>query len=165
MFLTDEEIANAVANEHIIENFDSNKLGSISYDLEIEKIVIPEDGNHKELNSYLLEPGSTVFISSKENINLPNNLMCFVNPRNSCIRMGLNISAPIYQPGHHTKIFIRVSNSSGDRVMLRAGESIASIMFSRLSKDVASPYQGPFTDEFSYTGLGSFHTTKTPNIY
>lgn len=122
------------------------------------------DQEHEKKKAYLLKPGETVFLSSVENIRLPNDCMAIVNQRNSSIRQGLFVSAPVYHPGHHTKIFIRVTNISQDGCRLTAGGSIASIMFYALSRDVERPYAGTFSDEFNYRGIGDFHPVAIPDI-
>lgn len=163
MYLSDKDIRQYLMTQNLIENFDSANLGSVSYDLRVEKII-KIDETQRELSTYILEPGETVFIASIENIKLPNNCFGIVVPRNSCIRMGLSIVAPVFHPGHHTKVFIRVTNISQNKISLKSNTSIASIMFYVLNQDVEHPYTGTFSNEFNYQGVGNFHSTSIPDI-
>lgn len=161
MFLYDKEISELSGN--VIENFDPDNFGNISYDLRIEEIIkCSKDG--KNVQSYMMEPGETVFVSSVENIKLPNDCLGIIIQRNSCIRMGLDVVGPVYQPGHYTKVFVRVTNQSQGKILLKQSKSIASIMFYRLNEEVNSPYQGIFVNEFDFKGVGKFHTTHIPEI-
>lgn len=172
MFLSDNEITKLIIEQGAVENYDVNSqgkiegLGAISYDLHTKEIIIVsnEDPHHKSCETYQLNPGSTVFISTIENVNMPNDCIGMITPRNSRIRIGLQISAPVYHPGHHTKIFIRVSNISDECIVLKAGESIASIMFGKLSSPTSAPYRGAFVDEFKYSGVSNYSTDGLPEI-
>ena len=131
VFLTDRQIDNLITTHpNALQPYDRSKLGAISYDLQIECINICDDSNErgKRVENHILKPGETVFISCTENIWLPNDYMGIIVQRNSRIRRGLYVDSPVYHPGHHTKIFLRVANVSKDHIRLKKGDSIASIM-------------------------------------
>ena len=87
---------------------------------------------------------------------MPNNLVGKIIDKNSQIRRGLLVSAPVYQPGHKTRIFIRVTNLSDKDITLNRGEQIASIMFEELDGEPKNLYNGAFVDEYEYKGLSSY---------
>lgn len=161
MYLTDLEIRKLTTEKGLIENFKEENLGCVAYDLTVEKIIT---NGEKESESYNVSPRETVFIATEENIKLPNDCIGIVNARNSSIRMGLDVCAPVYQPNHHTKLFIRVTNVSNNKILIRKGMSVSSIMFCKLNNVVEKPYNGTFTNEFNYTGVGKCHKTSTPMI-
>lgn len=117
--------------------------------------------NHSAHKEYTLAPNESVFIDTEESIQLPNDIVETVSIRNSAIRLGLSIEAPVYRPGHHTRLFIRVTNLSEGAITLSAGQSICFLLLNKLVDKVA-PYQGTFTNEFDYKGLGDFHKTPIP---
>ena len=83
----------------LIENMKSTHLGSVAYDLTVKNVCwVDEKGTHQE-ESHILKRGESVFVSSEEILNIPNNMIGIIIPRNSSIRMGLDIAAPVYQPG------------------------------------------------------------------
>lgn len=139
----------------IIKNTIPENFQTLSYDLRIEKIIIVNGDSKRELDKYQLSPGSIVFVSTIEDICLPNNVVGTVVQRNSIIRRGLSVNAPVYLPGHHTKLFLRVQNLTQDDIELKKGDSIASLMFDELTNEV-EPYKGKYTDEFNYIGVGDF---------
>lgn len=148
------EVMRTIQNMDIIENAEPTNFGKISYDLRVDKIIVdPKGVDKKELNSFILAPGGTVFVSTVENLKMPLDMIGVVVQRNSVIRSGLSIDAPIYQPGHHTKVFLRVTNISDDDINIQYHQEIASVMFSKLSEAV-EPYDGKFVDEFDYIGVG-----------
>lgn len=142
----------------ITEGFEKQLLGPISHDLTIEKMLISKN---EELETYEIPPQKTIFIQCEQVINLPTDLIGIVHGKNSRIRQGLEISSPIYQPGHHTKIFFRLTNISSDVIFLRAKDKIAQISFSEVKGDSNIKYQGTFQNEFDYKGLGKYDSEYT----
>lgn len=166
MFLTIEALQKRLETEkkEIIINAVADNYQKINYDLRIKDIiVVGEDGYESQsLQSYDLPSGDTVFISTIESINVPLDLVGMVTERNSALRSGLKIDAPIYQPGHNTRIFLRVTNISNNDIKLEAEKSIASIMFAQLTSAVEK-YEGRYTNEFDFSGIGDF-TNDLPKI-
>ena len=78
--------------------------------------------------------------------------------------MGLTMDAPVYQPGHKTVIFFRLTNVSSDLVCLRKGEKYAMLMFEQLESAPVHPYQGAFQDEFSFQGLADYTSQYADQI-
>lgn len=154
MKLNDKQIKEYSENNSLISPFSEELLGCISYDLQIKEIILIENGSKKEEN-YILKPGQVIFISTEEDIKLTDDLIGVVHAKNSRIRQGLDIQAPMYQPGHHTKIFIRVMNISSSEIELNTGDKIAQISFEKI-EDVENPYNGTFQEEFNYRGLGKY---------
>lgn len=155
--------ANEVREAPFIDNFDPEAAKNIAYDLHIREIITEtREKGHSTAKKYMLLPGGCVFISTKEVINLPNNIFAKVIPRNTCIRQGLAIEAPVFRPGHHTRIFVRVNNVADKKVELEEGKSICSLMFYQLEESVERPYNGAFVDEFDYKGAAFYHSSEIP---
>ena len=76
--------------------------------------------------------------------------------KNSRLRQGLSMDAPVYQPGHHTKVFFRVTNVSGNEIDLQKDGKYVTILFEMLASHVKNPYAGAFSDEMDYSGLGKY---------
>lgn len=155
MYLVDKEIKRYIKEISLIENVEDANIGAISCDVCIEYII---DNNEKnsQLNSFELEPGATVIVATKEKLNMPEDMVAQVIPKNSRIRMGIKIDAPVYQPGHKTRIFIAVTNLSSAIVELKEGEQIAAVAFSKLSEKPEQKYDGSFQDEDKYKGLAAY---------
>lgn len=155
------------SNGIIIENAEPDNFKEVGYDLRIKEVY------HSSANSikadctstvYELIPGNTVFVGTIEDLNMPLDMVGVVVQRNSLLRLGLRVEAPIFQPGHHTKIFLRVTNISDCPIILEENKPIASIMFEKLSLS-CEKYEGAFKDEFDYTALENYkndlpHTVK-----
>ena len=161
MTLVDSEI-NQLIDKGILKNA-KNKPGSISYDVTVKEII-PTNTSKQRGSLFQLNPQDVVFIACEEDIYLTNNLIAFVEQRNSRIRQGLVIDAPVYQPGHATKVFFRVRNISSDRITIKQGDSIASIRFEWLSKEPDSPYRGNFVDEFDFRNLGNYENILKSDV-
>lgn len=160
MFISKEKIS----ERQIIREFVPDNFYEIGYDLRIQGIITsPSDQSNLALDEYELVPGATVFVSTIETIAMPNDLLGWVIPKNSLIRSGLQIEAPIYQPGHSTRIYIRVTNISSDICHLKKEQKIAAIMFATLDQSVES-YKGQYVDEFDYKGLAKYPKDAIPRI-
>lgn len=152
MYVTMEKIQGM----SIIENPEPKNFGVISYDLRVDKIIFQDKEDlANEKDDFTLAPGNTVFVSTIENLKMPLNMVGIVTQRNSVIRRGLKVDAPVYHPGHHTKLFLRVTNISNADIHIGHENGIASIMFAELSDEV-QPYKGNYVDEFDYKGVGNF---------
>lgn len=171
MILTDKDIkAYTQQGMLITENFDPDNVGSISYDLTIDKILVHDEEDsfnedsivHKD--SYYLGPGEYVIIKTRELLSIPTNIIGRIADKNSLIRLGLNISGPHYQPGHTTYAYLRVHNISCAKIKISKGQKIAQIIFEELKGIPDIPYNkddsASFNDELEYRGFG-----KYSNIY
>lgn len=174
MILTDRDIkAYSQQGMLIAEHFNPNNVGSISYDLTIDKILVHDEMDsfnedtivHKD--SYYLGPGEYVIIKTKELLSIPTNIIGRIADKNSLIRLGLNISGPHYQPGHTTYAYLRVHNISCDKIKISKGQKIAQIIFEELKGIPDVPYSkndtASFNDELEYRGFGKYSNLYTKN--
>ena len=155
MYLVDREIRDMIDSCRLIENAENTNINAISCDVCIE-YIIGNDNKDSQLDFIELEPGTTVIVATKEKLNMPNNMIAHIIPKNSRIRMGIRIEAPVYQPGHKTRMFIAVTNISSSVIELKKDEQIAAVAFSRLSNEPDKIYTGTFKDEDQYRGLADY---------
>ena len=148
--------------EELIQPFSDENVTAISYDLSTEAFAL-EPG--KESRRFVLDPGDSVFVKSKETIELPANVIGKVILRNSRIRQGLDLTAPIYYTGHHTKVLFRVTNISKKRIELDTENGIASLMFEDIGGEVEKVYSGAFQKEFDFNGMGSYSSEYQDEIF
>lgn len=168
MFLTDKQIKKLCKdNKLIIENYQEENVGAVSYDLTV-KDVIAVDEDNKKYNSYELKPGQTVFVSSLETLELPDDCVGIVTEKNSVMRQGLTAAAPYYQPGHKTRAYIRITNISGNIITVTSGKRIAQVFFTRLSEKPEKPYpmqsDASFNDELDFKGFGKYESEYEKEI-
>ena len=107
MLLIDKKLFKQGAS--MIEPFDEEQVTNIGYDLRTDCFFLDTNTSKKEVD---LAPGDTVFVRTTETLDLPNDMAAAVQLRNSRIRQGLSLTAPIYQPGHKSKVFFRVTNAT-----------------------------------------------------
>ena len=140
----------------VIQDADEGSLGPVSYDLRTGRYFTDADSYEQGLTTAVLMPGDSTFVSSVETICLPSDLACRVLLKNSRIRQGLRLDAPLYFPGHRTRVFFRVTNVSSCEVTLGTDDGLAQIAFERVDRPVDTPYDGAFSDEFSFKGMGEY---------
>lgn len=153
MTLVDKDIL-ALINSHALRNADVTRISSISYDLRTDYYVQNEsDFKH----SFELAPHESVFVACIESIDMPADMIGRIILRNSRIRAGLMLDAPVYQPGHHTRIYFRITNVTERPMKLTKDSAFASIMFEQLEHAPEHPYQGEFQKELEFKNLGAYH--------
>lgn len=149
--LSDKEIKALISNGVLLHASDKG-VGPVAYDLTTESFH-SNDGPMSEVE---LKPGESIYVAAKEVIALPNNLTARVFLKNSRIRQGLTLDAPVYFPGHKTRVYYRVTNVSSDVIALDSLKGIAQIAFEPVDGTVEQPYAGAFSDEFDYRGMADY---------
>ena len=155
MILVDREIKQR-GKDIVIEGYDENNVNSVSYDVTLECIIT----NDAEKESYILQPGETIFVRTREMIHMPDDLMGRIGEKNSKMRLGIQVSGPHYFPGHKTYMFLRVSNISPNRIKIEKGDKIAQIFFEQLEKVPQMTYDlqenASFNNEEKYRGFAGY---------
>ena len=145
----------------IISPYKESNVSNICYDLTTNAFCISPGNEQKEIE---LNPGDSVFVQTEECIKLPNDITAEVHLRNRRIRQGLSLDAPVYQPGHYTRVFFRVTNVSRQQIHLDSETGLASLMFEPITGHVDHPYDGGFQDEIDYRGLGKYSSELSKDI-
>lgn len=110
---------------------------------------------YKEIHAetYLLLPGQFVLATTKEYINLPDNLTAFVEGRSSLGRMGLFIqNAGWVDPGFSGEITLELFNANRCAIELQAGRRIGQLVFAQMDQAASSPYRGKYQGQRGATG-------------
>lgn len=168
--LSDSKIK-ALISDGVLANADENNIGPVSYDLRTDAFYTAEG----KASSVELAPGDSVFVASKEIIRLkrdltthtlaPHDLTARVLLRNSRIRQGLALDAPVYFPGHNTVVYFRVTNVSANVISLDTSKGIAQLAFDCVDGEVERPYAGSFSDEFDYRGLADYSDIYKADVH
>lgn len=159
MILIDKELFEQ--GPSLLSPFDSEAVTNIGYDLKTDRFFLNAQTSKTMVD---LAPGDTVFVRTAETISLPNNMAAMVQLRNSRIRQGLSLTAPLYQPGHKTKVFFRITNATGQTIRLDTTKGLGTLVFIRLSDDVAKPYNGTFQNEEDYVGMGTYQSQLAEDV-
>ena len=163
VFVTNGQLSKPETNtsgQTSIHYGDMESVTNIGYDLRASGFA---KGSKME-SSYELLPGESVFVASKEVIHFDNNTVGRVYLKNSRIRMGLTLDAPIYQPGHTTAIYFRLTNVSNNAILLNADEKYALLTFEQLDSAPEHPYSGTFQKEFKFSGLADYSSAYADQI-
>ena len=160
MILIDKELKQLINNEpHLISGIVSeSQINCVSCDLTVDRVVNAE----MKKGAFELLPGDVVFIKTNESLNMPANLIGIVTEKNSRMRQGLRVDAPRYHPGHKTSIFLRVQNISDKAITIARNNTIAQIMFEKLSGVPEVPYNmqldSSYNEESEYRGFGRYES-------
>lgn len=155
MTVVDRHIEKLVEEQNLIDSYDSRCLTNIGYDLRAKMFYSNSEGK----KSITLMPNDSVFVESVETVAMPTDLLGRVVLKNSRIRQGLSLESPVYQPGHKTRIYFRLTNVSADAITLYQGDRYATICFEHLDGDPKKPYDGAFQEEFDFQGLADYQDT------
>jgi len=152
MLVSDDGIRGLVEAGVLVDAIPEN-VQTVTYDLRTRDFV-------QEVGSALpcveLAPGDSAYVECVEGVELPRDLAARVMLKNSRIREGLTIDAPLYFPGHRTRLYFRVTNVSAGTISLTADRPIAQVAFERVEAPVSSAYEGAFQGELSFSGLGEY---------
>ena len=155
MILTDKDIKER-GGRLIIEGYDEKNVTAISYDLHIQGII----NEDKLEDSYVLRPGEIIFIKTREQIQMPDDLMGRIGEKNSRMRQGLSVSGPHYYQGHKTYLYLRVQNITSGMIKIKKNDNIAQIIFEQLTGIPEKTYKqqtgASFNDEEQYRGLAKY---------
>ena len=114
----------------------------------------------KNQASYELQPSEVVFVKTQEEIFIPHDLLGRLAEKNSRMRQGLKIDAPLYHPGHRTFVYLRVQNITSCAIKLEHGMNIAQIFFEQLTGEPDVSYDenptASFNNEMEFAGLGNY---------
>ena len=152
MVIVDHEIKDRVERDSLIDSFDGSCLTNIGYDLRAKQFYVTGKAEER----VILQPNESAFVESVEIVTMPTDMLGRITLKNGRIRQGLSLDAPVYQPGHKTRIYFRLTNVSADSIELVKGDKYGTILFEKLSSVPDKPYSGPFSDEFKFTGLGEY---------
>lgn len=124
---------------NLITPFNEENLQHASYDLTAGEITQNIDD--------LLLPYETVLISTKERVELPNNVAAFIKTRSSLARMGLIVGdvGGWIDPGYHGNITILVANIGKKEINIEELGRIAQIVFLEVEGSTGG-YEGNYQD-------------------
>lgn len=155
MVLVDKDIIQR-NQEIFINGYNQKNVQSISYDIHVKEIITDETN----VEEYDLNPQQAIMVRCIEEISVPMDLMIKIENKNSLIRNGISIVAPVYNPGHRTPIYIRVENISSNIFKITKDMPIAQLIFIKLSSkpDITYDQQGnaSFNEEWKYKGLSKY---------
>lgn len=138
--LSDKEILMELSTGSIkIRPFEFNRLGPVSYDLEIGSICTPR-GECK--NEVLLLPGEFIGVTSKETITLVSDkrISGLFSMRSGPTREGLFGSfSSLLDPGYSGKLNLVLT--SVKPIKIKIGDSITQVMFFKTG-EVLKPWKG-----------------------
>lgn len=154
MLLIDKKLSEMGSS--LLKPFNEENVTNIGYDLTTECFFLDANTSKTEVD---LAPGDMVFVRTVETITLPNDMAAAVQLRNSRIRQGLSLTAPMYQPGHKTKVFFRITNTTKQVVHLDTKKGIGYLVFIQLDEDVAKPYNGTFQNEKTFVEMGAYQSS------
>lgn len=136
----------------IFDGLEKN-VTNVGYDLRTKQLC---HSGRTVSEEHVLEPGEGIFVAAEETVQFAKNMLGRVHLKNSRIRQGLSLEAPVYQPGHKTRIFFRLRNVSANKITIKAGESYAMLVFERLECEPEKAYTGTFSDEDIFKGLADY---------
>lgn len=121
-------------NERTVENGMTYGLGPAGYDIRLaEAVCIP--------------PNRFMLGYSKERFAIPNDIVGMVMDKSSWARRGLSLFNTILEPGWRGFLTLEMVNHSASLLCIDAGSPIAQIVFMKLDRPTALPYNGKYQDQ------------------
>ena len=112
-------------------------------------------------NEIIIYPHEHLLMTTMEYIELPNDIMAFVNLRSTYARLGISIPSTIVDAGFKGELTIEVIGSEFP-VKLRSSERFLHLIFARTLTPVENPYHGKYQYQYNVT-LPKFEIFKNSN--
>jgi len=145
--LSDSEIAAEINANRLIRNGDTARLAGACYELRMGNVYydLSEGGRRISLSSgqaALIKPGHRVVLITKEELDIPSDILARVVSKGSLFSVGLSPVATYADPGFSGNLGVVTQNISDMYVELPQDEPIAKADFTRLNRSVSRPYKG-----------------------
>lgn len=170
MILSDKRIREELFNTGRIKHAEIRQLNPASFNLCLgSDFAVPKRkwmgvalGDPVEYDQVFLEkyrrpvfklrPGQFVLATTKEWVDIPDNLSAFVQGRSSIGRAGLSVqNAGFVDPGFRGHITLELKNETKNTIILKPGYPVTQLVFMDTS-DVERPYAGKYLDQMHATG-------------
>ena len=135
--LNDEEIKRYCKEYQLIKPYDKKRIKYASYDLSIgEEYRITSEEKVREIgeNGVIeIPPNDLCYILTDEILNIPADMCAFIFPRQTRVLEGvLMYPQPPIDPGFKGKLYVLLHNLSNQKIRMRSGEHLATIVFLKL---------------------------------
>lgn len=145
--LTDDEIAAEIKANRLIRNGDLARLAGACYELRMGDVYydLTEGGSRIALavgQAALIKPGHRVVLITKEELDVPADILTRVVSKGSLFSVGLSPVATYADPGFSGNLGVVTQNISDKYVELPQGEPVAKADFTRLTDAASTLYNG-----------------------
>lgn len=165
MILSKEEILERIKRDNLLEEFlDLEKQAQpASFDLTLREVCelksvgqidfsnqerkLPNLSKVKSTKGWIKLKQGCYLITFNEIVNMPNDLMAFLRPRSSLVRMGATVISSLWDPGYkgRSHSLLVVFNKNG--IKIKENARIAQFVFLKLSKPTKHLYSGIYKGE------------------
>ena len=168
MIISGKSIKEKIATgDIIVKPLEDYQIQPASVDLRLgDEFLIPDQENtlfidmNKEIKyrkivseSFIVAPKSFVLARTKEYIEVPLNLVAFVEGRSSIGRLGLFIqNAGWIDTGFKGTITLELFNACNVPIRLDKDRRICQIVFMKLDKELKQGYKGKYLNQINVTG-------------
>jgi dCTP deaminase len=161
MILTRNEILKEIKKGNIkIKPFNPKNIGPASVDLTLdnkfrifrkkEKIIVDEKTDYRKYSKLIktnkieIKPVEFILATTKENVQLPDNMCGWLSGRSRFARLGLlvHVTSSFVQPGIDNKQVLEMRNVSPNTLAVKAGTRICQLIIERA--EGKARYKGKF---------------------
>ena len=113
---------------------------------EAMRTIVVEDDEH-----FMMQPGDFALASTKEVLELPNDLLGRLEGRSSIARLGITVhsTAAVFEPGWIGTATMELSNLGRMPVALYPGMRICAFSFETLTSEVNTPYRKKIGNKYA----------------
>jgi len=169
MMLSDFDLKNLIASGRLlVEPFSEEVVRENGLDLRLSDEVARHQRREEPLDpskeedvlrsytvskseTYVVQPGEQVLLSTLERLEMPDDLMGLVELRSTWARHGLSIPPTIVDAGFRGTITLEVVNNAPYGLLLRKGQRFAHVVFARTLSRVERPYGGFYSGQRGVT--------------
>ena len=168
MILSDVDLKEAIKNKRLVLTpFSEDTVRENGIDLRLADEIAHHDGAssdfvldpadessinkcysiEKGVGTMVLKAGEHVLLSTYEYMEMPDDLVGFVELRSTWARHGLSLPPTIIDAGFKGTVTLAVSNNASYGIALKPRQRFAHIVFVKTSSKVNKPYAGGYSEQ------------------
>lgn len=154
MVFNGNDIKKLIEEENIVQNCNTDYIGSSSCDISISSSILKIKKTFKAIDlsepeivenmyekieikdTYYFKPNECIFAILNEKIKLPKNIIAHIRPRTSLSRLGVVINLQHINAGYEGILNIAMYNLSPNTYKIRPGMRIGQIVFEQLTDGI-----------------------------
>ena len=142
--ILENELKETIINNGFIKNGSLNSCEGMKYDFRVSpKLLSPHFNrdrlyDEKDEANFIIKPGETAYVTTEEDLDLPNNIFCQLSTKRKLSHDGILLLGGFsIDPNYKGKLFFGLHNLSREDYPFRPGKKLVAGIFYELNNDEA----------------------------
>lgn len=155
-FWNSDRIKEQQKRRELIKPFDGDSVKQGAYELVLgSEVFITNERTKRTLipgEQVSIPPGQFALLLTREELNIPNDVIAFISVRYTIKRKGLiNVSGFHVDPGYCGRLKFAVYNAGSKNIVVSSGQRVFMVWFSNLNEPTPDPYENKAAEQNEIT--------------